>query len=119
MRIGRFYRSQNGGMSGRIQGLGLTGTTVSVKKETSKEGKEYFRVVADPMGDPYDVGVMFEKQKDNKVFYSVILDTPMLPAPIYATLRPDERLPGQFHLFWDRAEMQKAIAEPQKIAVVA
>jgi len=103
MKIGTFIQSPDGHLLGRIHGLGLVTTPVSFEPQTSKDGKSYYRLIADPTKDVYEIGVAFPKEKYGKTYYTVSIDSPMFPAPVNATLLPD-RDGGAYDLVWTRQE---------------
>jgi uncharacterized protein (DUF736 family) len=107
MKLGSFLQDSSGDMHGRIHGLGLGVTSVIFEPQTSKEGMPYFRVIANPVGEAYDIGAAFEKEKDGLKYYSVCLDSPALAGPVNAVLFPDRGNSGAYNLFWERPDMQK------------
>jgi uncharacterized protein (DUF736 family) len=107
MKIGSFQRDQYGNMTGKIYGLGFGAVPVSLEPETSKDGKPYFKVIADPHADSYEIGAAFEKQKDGLTCHSVSIDSPALKAPLNAALFPDKEQAGAYNLVWDRPEPPK------------
>jgi uncharacterized protein (DUF736 family) len=102
MKIGTFIQSPDGSLVGRIHGLGMVTTAVSFEPQTSRDGKGYYRLIADPAKDVYEVGVAFPKQKDGRLYYSVSIDSPMLPQPINAALFQDKGDQIVFNLIWSR-----------------
>ncbi len=101
MKIGTFIQDRNGIMHGKIHGLGFGVISVMFEAQTSREGKPYFRIIADPARNAYEVGAAFEKQKDGMTYHSVCLESPAFMQPLNAALFPD-RDTGNFNLVWDR-----------------
>ena len=107
MKIGSFQSDQYGNMNGKIYGLGFGVVPVSLEPETSRDGKPYYKVIADPHADSYEIGAAFEKQKDGLTYHSVSIDSPVLKAPINAALFPDKGQPDAYNLVWDRPEQPR------------
>lgn len=114
MKIGTFVQSPEGELLGRIHGLGFVTVAVTGEPQTSRDGKDYFRLIADPARDAYEIGVAFAKQKDGRTYYSVNIDSPMFPQPVNAALFQDKGNPGVFNLIWNRPETQDA--RPEKVS---
>jgi uncharacterized protein (DUF736 family) len=106
MKIGAFIQSPDGSLIGRIHGLGFKTVAVAAEPQTSRDGKRYFRLIADPTKDVYEIGLAFPREKDGKLYYSVSIDSPMFPQPINAALFQDKGNPGVFNLIWNRPEAQ-------------
>src|SRR5580698_10400783 len=106
IRIGTFAADKKGVMHGKIYGLGLGVTPVLFEPQTSKDGKSYFRLIADPAKEAYEIGAAFPRDKDGMAYHSVSIDSPVLPAPISAALFPD-RENGGFNLVWNRQDGEK------------
>ncbi|MGE3622344.1 MAG: DUF736 domain-containing protein [Bdellovibrionales bacterium] len=106
IKIGAFTADKQGVLQGKIYGLGLGVTPVLFEPQTSKDGKSYFRLIADPTKTGYEVGAAFPREKDGMVYHSVSIDSPVLPAPINAALFPD-RESGGFNLVWNRQDENK------------
>ena len=107
MKIGEFKQDMYGKLSGRIYGLGLGVVHAALEPETSKEGRSYFKVVADAYGDSYEIGRAFEKQKDGRIYHSVSLDSPIFKEPLNTALFPNKEQDGAFNLVWVRQEQPK------------
>src|SRR5580698_9018085 len=90
IRIGTFAADKKGVMHGKIYGLGLGVTPVLFEPQTSKDGKSYFRLIADPAKDSYEIGAAFPREANGLNYYSVSIDSPVLPAPINAALFSDK-----------------------------
>jgi uncharacterized protein (DUF736 family) len=103
MKIGTFMQNDAGLLLGRIYGLGLGTVAVIFEPQTSRDGVAYFRLVADPTNEVYEIGAAFPKTKDGQAYFSVVLDTPLFPAPVNAALFPDQDT-GIFNLVWNRVE---------------
>jgi len=103
VKIGTFTLNQQGILQGRIYGLGLGSTPVSFVPQTSQSGNSYYRLMADPSGNAYEIGVAFPKEKSGTIYHSISIDSPVLPAPINATLFSDKRT-GAHNLLWSRME---------------
>jgi len=114
VKIGTFAANKDGLLTGKIFGLGLGVTPVMFEPQTSKEGKRYFRLIADPAKAGYEIGAAFPKEKDGMSYHSVSIDSPVLPAPINAALFTDKET-GNFNLVWSRQEEGK---EPKAEATV-
>ena len=105
MKLGKFTRDSIGDMHGRIFGLGLPAIPVLFEPQTSKKnGAPYFRIIANPVSEAYEIGAAFERQKDGVTYYTVSLDSPAFVDTVNAVLFPDREMPGQFNLFWERPE---------------
>jgi uncharacterized protein (DUF736 family) len=107
VKIGNFEQDKKGIMHGRIFGLGIGVTPVMFEPQTSKEGKQYFRLIADPANEAYEIGAAFPKDKDGMIYHSVSIESPVLPAPINAALFQDKET-GAFNLVWSRQEIEHA-----------
>src|SRR5277367_4060366 len=101
IKIGTFSADKKGVMHGRIFGLGLGVTPVIFEPQTSKDGKSYFRLIADPAKDAYEIGAAFPRDKDGMSYHSVSIDSPVLAAPINAALFQDKES-GALNLVWSR-----------------
>ena len=109
MRIGTFTQDANGVVTGKIRVLGIGVIPLALEQETSKkDGKPYFRIIADPQGDAYEIGAAFEKNKDGMIYHSVSIDSPVFPAALNAALFADREREGVFNLVWDRPEKKPA-----------
>ncbi|MEJ0062761.1 MAG: DUF736 domain-containing protein [Alphaproteobacteria bacterium] len=106
IKIGSFGEDGDGFLHGRIYGLGLGVVPVLFEPQTSKGGKSYYRLVADPDQNPHEIGAAFPRDKDGMTYYSVSIDSPALPAPINAALFKD-RENGAYNLVWSRQEEEK------------
>lgn len=106
MKIGTFVQNSDGSPLGRIHGLGMVTTAVVFDPQKSREGKDYYRLIADPAKDVYEIGVAFPKQKDGKEYLSVSIDSPALATPLNVALFPDKDNRGVFNLVWNRPEAQ-------------
>ena len=111
MKIGTFIQNNDGFIQGNIHGLGMGVTPVIFEPQTSKNGGEYFRLIAGDKKMAYEIGAAFPKQKGSATYYSVNLDSPVLAAPISAALFPDKGHDGVFSLVWNRPEPQDLKAE--------
>lgn len=111
MKIGTFAVDNQGVLQGRIYGLGLGAVHVVFDPQTSKDNKEYFRLIADPAKEAYEIGVAFPKEKGEMVYHSVSIESPVLAAPINAALFPDKDHEGSYNLVWNRPEPQGLKAE--------
>ena len=110
VKIGTFTLNQQGVLQGHIYGLGLGSTPVTFVPQTSQSGNSYYRLMADPAGNSYEIGVAFPKEKNGTIYHSISIDSPVLQAPINATLFHDKRT-GDHNLFWSRAEDVSAKAD--------
>jgi len=111
MKIGTFALDNDGVLRGRIYGLGLGAVHVVFDPQTSKDNREYFRLIADPAKDAYEIGVAFPKEKSGMNYHSVSIESPVLAAPVNAALFPDKEHPETFNLVWNRPEQQGLKAE--------
>ena len=114
IRIGTFMLDKKGVLHGRIFGFGIGVTPVSFDPQTSKDGKEYFRLIADAGKEGYEIGAAFPKEKDGMAYHSVSIDSPALSAPINAALFQDKES-GVFSLVWNR---QDDLKDPRAEATV-
>ncbi len=106
MKIGTFVQNQDGSLLGRVHGLGFVTVAVAGEPQSSRNGKDYYRLIADPAKDVYEIGFAFAKQKDGQTYYSVSIDSPMFPLPVNAALFQDKGNPGVFNLIWNRPQAQ-------------
>jgi len=106
IKIGTFSADKKGIMHGKIFGLGLGVTPVMFEPQTSQGGKSYFRLIADPAKEAYEIGAAFPRDKDGLAYHSVSIESPMLPAPISAALFPDKEN-NTFNLVWNRQDEAK------------
>ena len=74
--------------------------------QTSKDGKQYFRLIADPAKEGYEIGAAFPKEKDGMPYHSVSIESPALSAPINAALFQD-RESDAYNLMWNRQDDPK------------
>lgn len=74
--------------------------------QTSNGGKEYFRLIADPAREAYEIGMAFPKEKNGTLYHSVSMDSPALAASINAALFPDKNNESTYNLVWNRPEQQ-------------
>jgi len=102
MKIGTFALDSNGVLHGRIYGLGLGAVSVVFDPQISKDNKEYFRLIADPAREAYEIGVAFPKEKNGAPYHSVSIESPVLAVPINAALFPDKENTGTYNLVWNR-----------------
>ncbi|MGE3622309.1 MAG: DUF736 family protein [Bdellovibrionales bacterium] len=114
VKIGSFAVDKQGVMHGKIYGLGLSITPVMFEPQTSKDGKRYFRLIAEPAKSAYEIGAAFPREKDGMVYHSVSIDSPVLSSPINAALFADKES-GGLNLVWSRQEDAK---EPKAEATV-
>jgi len=112
MKIGIFQQDEDGTLLGRIHGFGLGVISVMLAPEKSKkDNKPYYKVIADPLSDPYEIGAAFPKVKDGMAYHSVSIESPALASPLNAALFPDKDSKGAFNLVWNRPEPQGLKAE--------
>ena len=102
MKLGKFAQDSQGGLYGRISGLGIGSTVVMSQDAVSQDGKPYMKLIADSGNGTYEVGAAFQKEKDGKIYYSVSLESPLLLTSITAALFPDKENNGMFDLIWNR-----------------
>lgn len=103
VKIGTFSLNQQGIFEGHIYGLGLGSTPVAFAPQTSQGGNSYYRLIADPKGSAYEIGVAFPKEKNGHIYHMISIDSPVLQRPINAMLFAD-RNTGDHNLFWSRME---------------
>ena len=99
MIIGTFTKNQDGGFQGSISTAGLNLTGVVFEK---KEKGADFALSAEHNGAAFEVGAAWKKSGDYGDYLSVKLDSPVFPAPIYATLKLKESDTGLLALRWTR-----------------
>ena len=102
--LGKFWNGEDGSPHGTIGALGLNSTYIIGQRAQNKEGQPYFKLIGDPLGAAYEVGVAFPKEKDGMSYYSVVLESPLLPMPINAALFQDANEVNSFNLVWNRPE---------------
>src|SRR5580704_19618808 len=103
VKIGVFEADKKGIMHGKIYGLGLGVTPVLFESQTSKDGKSYFRLIADPAKEAYEIGAAFPRDKDGMAYHSISIESPVLHAPINAALFQDKES-GAYNLVWNRQD---------------
>ncbi|MFY9288464.1 MAG: DUF736 family protein [Alphaproteobacteria bacterium] len=111
IKLGRFMIDNTGTLHGRINGLGIGSVNVISEAVKSASGKEYIKLIADPMGEAYEVGAAFLKEKDGLVYYSVSLESPVFLTPLSAALFPDKDEENILNLVWSRAESKGLSAD--------
>ena len=116
IKIGTFSLNQQGILEGNIYGLGLGSTPVAFVPQTSQSGNSYYRLMADPKGNAYEIGVAFPKEKNGNLYHSISMDSPVLQAPINATLFSD-RSTGDYNLFWSRPEERADLTASNRLGV--
>jgi len=100
--LGVFVQDETGTLHGRFSALGVGSTSVISEGATSLEGKPYLKLIADPLGAAYEVGVAFPREKNGMNYYSAVLDSPIFQAPLNVALFPDKDVPNLFKLVWNR-----------------
>ena len=100
--LGLFVQDEPGTLHGRFSALGAGSTSIISETATSVEGKPYLKLIADPLGAAYEVGVAFPKAKNGMNYYSAVLDSPIFEAPLNVALFPDKEVPNLFQLVWNR-----------------
>jgi len=111
IKLGRFIQDEAGILHGNIGALGLGLTKIISEAATSLDGKPYFKLMANPFGESYEIGAAFPKEKDGMKYFSVNFDTPILAEPMNAALFPDKNEPNGFNLVWNRPDQPKASVE--------
>ena len=64
VKIGTFTPNQQGILQGHIYGFGIGSTSVAFVPQTSQSGNSYYRLMADPTGNAYEIGVAFPKERN-------------------------------------------------------
>jgi uncharacterized protein (DUF736 family) len=103
--IGTFKRVEDGTISGEIRTLRFKTSArfVPVEDKTSEQAPD-FRLFAP---GKVELGAAWKKVSDaGLAYYSVSLDDPSFPAPVYAALLPTESDPDRFNLAWSRPRQQ-------------
>jgi len=78
---------------------------------------DHLKLIADPLGAAYEIGVAMPKEQDGKRYYAAVLDSPTFQAPLDVLILPDEEVPHIFNIIWNRGvartmvEAGKAILE--------
>jgi uncharacterized protein (DUF736 family) len=95
--IGSFTRGEDGTLTGTIRTLSLNVKARFVPTEpSSNEKTPALRIFAGPV----EIGAAWKRtSKDDTVYYSVKLDDPSFPTPIFANLVEVE---GGYGLVWSR-----------------
>jgi uncharacterized protein (DUF736 family) len=107
MRLGQFIQYTDDTYRGTVSFLGLGTVEVATQRVISKEGDPYIKLVGDPDNTAYEIGALFEKKKANgEIYFSVAIDSPLLPNPISAALFRDRDSIDLFNLVWQRPEQQ-------------
>ena len=112
MKSGKFFHDREGTIHGRICGLGMVKETVVSQPALDREGRNYLKLIGDPLGEAYELGAAFPKEKDGKRYYSVIIDSPLFPAPLHAALFYDHDSETTLNLVWNRSGTQRQTGEP-------
>lgn len=117
MKLGHFMVDNFGTLHGKISGLGIGSISVISEQATSNNGKPYYKLIAEPMGEAYEIGAAFMKEKDGVAYYSVSLDSPVFLTPVSAALFRDKDDEHTLNLVWNRIEPKAlsvdAVAEAQ------
>jgi len=111
MNIGNSFKNTSGKVDGKVHLFGNDATSFIFEPSVSKEGKQYHKIIADPYGDPREIGAAFERIKGNKAYYSAVFDVPSLPAPLNVAFFPDDEIAGKFNIVWNRSEPAAPKAE--------
>lgn len=111
LKIGRFMLDSHGVLHGKISGLGIGSINVISEVVTGNNGKQYLKLIADPMSDAYEIGAAFPKEKDGLTYYSVSVDSPVLESPINAALFPDRDQENTLNLVWERTKPPRVSAD--------
>src|ERR1700689_2307396 len=77
IKIGSFTTDKNGLLQGKIFGLGLGVTPILFEPQTSKDGKRYYRLIADPAKSSYEIGAAFPREANGLNYHSVTIDSPV------------------------------------------
>ena len=105
--IGSFKRNEDGTISGQIRTLRFSTAArfVPVEDKSSEQSPD-FRVFAP---NRVELGAAWKKTSEGTgvTYYSVSLDDPSFPAPVFAALIPTEADPDRFNLAWSRPKTQE------------
>ncbi len=105
--IGSFKRNDDDTISGQIRTLRFSTAArfVPVADKTSENSPD-FRIFAP---NRVELGAAWKKISENSgvTYYSVSLDDPSFPAPVFAALIPTEADPNRFNLAWSRPKTQE------------
>jgi uncharacterized protein (DUF736 family) len=104
MKIGTLIKDEKGTMLGRLHGIGVGSISLMLQPHTSREGKEYFKVVADPAGEAFEAGVAFLRQKNGSPYYSVTIDSPSFAKPLHAALFQQAGSENTYDFVWNRGQ---------------
>ncbi|MDP9127248.1 MAG: DUF736 family protein [Pseudomonadota bacterium] len=111
MKIGSFLEGEKGALEGHVYGLGIGTLAVRFEPQVSKDGKDYFRLIADPQHGAYEIGAAFPKEKGGICYLSVNLESPVLASPIHAALFADKDR-SIHNLVWSRIDRDMPKEEP-------
>ena len=103
LKIGSFQASETGDIYGTVHGLGMGATPVVFATQFGKDGRIYYRLIAETETAAFEIGVAFPKDKNGLLWYAVTIDSPMFPAPISAALFGD-RDKKNYNLVWSRED---------------
>jgi len=103
LNLGQFFQA-DGELHGTLSALAMATISVISKTMVDREGKTYLKLIGDPLGAAFEIGVAFPKDKDGKPYYSVTLESPVFPSPIRAALFPDRNNQTIHNLIWTRPE---------------
>lgn len=106
MKLGSAVKDDLGVLHGRISGLGIGSIDFISEQATAADGGIYYRLIANPLREPYEVGVAFPKEKDGMHYYAVSIDSPVLPTPINAALFPEKKNTNAYHFIWNRKDVR-------------
>jgi uncharacterized protein (DUF736 family) len=101
MIIGKFTTVEDGGYIGLIL---APGGLINPVRIAPVEGKGVDYVITVDGDNGFDLGVAWNRHstKTGKLYLSVKLDSPFLPAPVNAALIQPDQEDGEFALVWSR-----------------
>ena len=98
--IGTFTKAEDGTLNGAIKTLQLNTKAKFSPLDATSNGGPDFRIFAGNV----ETGAAWKRMsQQGRLYISVKLDDPSLPAPIYASLHEDDE-PGQFSMIWTRSQ---------------
>ena len=109
-KIGTFTATETG-FSGTLNLLtkSIALEIVPNQNKNSKDAPEY--KIIDESGYEFGAGWTETARESGKPYVSARIDSPELPAPIYANLVKDDQ-ENVHHLYWDRPKTKKGGAKP-------
>jgi len=112
MNVGTFRQDQYGTLHGQIRGLGIGVISAILEPQINEKGETtFYKIIANPVGDSYEIGKAWQRMGQDGLYYSIALDSPVFPAPINLGLFQDNENPDIFNLVFKRQKFVVATPE--------